>query len=454
MYFFNSKRTHVVLFVSMTSVLLLFFQNCGNKAAFVDPSTEQVLNTEKEFTNLLSDTYTTVNAFAMGKSANLKTTDQINNFSSSAPAAPLNLGFHLGQASAAQQPLVEEFLFPRQEGSPWYLAQWKKIKPLRPSEGLQFTDQNRSLYILKNPNSDESQLSTTLDLNGNYIYNLESKQGYLTNAGGSNLFLSADIKKKNMANLNREIFFSFDTKLIEKQAVIRPEHLASENQLLQRDVVGVYVGGFPVQFDDGIPEHRARFYIQFYIADTRIKSSTNTVYSYRGFDQRQNVTELIATLPVSAVTGRSSDLKILADSVDTDLTKYKINLNQLLCRSLQGEFSAKNNSSEEKVDFSKKFDGLYTKNLKHWSIGAVYLGFQTQANYFDESKESTAYFYPEGHELYNAHDIRQDIKDRLLASGELYKGDVKLKAQVANLEMKAEADPFDAMDTCDDVFKP
>jgi hypothetical protein len=448
MSYFNSKIKASVLFFSLASTTLVFFQNCSNKGMFSQASLDQVSNSQKIYTSLFSENDGKVNAFKIQKNDN-----SMRSMSSSEFSFPLNLGFHMGGVTADNQPFVEEFLFPSQEGSPWYIAQWKKIKPLRPSESLKMTDVNRSLYVLKNPVSDESELSTTIDSEGNYIYNLESKQGYLTSVGGSNIFLSANIRKKNLSNLNREIFFSFDTKLVEKYATVRQAYQGQAQQLLQRDVVGFYIGGFPVQYDDGNPSHRASLFIQFYVADTRINNSSTKPFVYRGFYPHGNYTEIVATIPISTITGKPEDLKLSPDSASAGLTKYKINLNRLLCQSLNGQFVRTDNSSGEQINFSNQYDGLYTKNLKNWSIGSVYLGFETQANFFDEQTHSAEYFYPSSHALYGAHDVRQDIKDRMIQNGEFYKGDVKLRAQIANLEMKAEADPFTDMETCDDVLK-
>ena len=55
---------------------------------------------------------------------------------SSSGADLINFGFHMGGGTADGRPLVEEYLFPSQPSSSWYIAQWKKISPLRPSTDL------------------------------------------------------------------------------------------------------------------------------------------------------------------------------------------------------------------------------------------------------------------------------------------------------------------------------
>ena len=452
MIYFNSKIKAILLFASVTSVTGVMFQNCSNKSMLAQNSFNENSQSTKFFTSLFSKENTTATSESSKSSLTFSTSNFKSSSSKIVPSEPLNLGFHMGGISASGQPLVEEYVFPQKQESPWYVAQWKKIKPLRPSQSLQMTDVNRSLYILKNPGSNESLLSTTVDTNGNYIYNLEAQQGYLTSVGGSNIFIAADVQRKDMSSLNREIIFSFDTKLVEKSATVRPEYIANEKTLLQHDVSGFFLGGFPLQYNDGNPAHNANIFIQFYIADTRVKNDSDA-FVYRGFYEHGGYLEIVSTVPISAITGKSSDLKLAADSAHSGLTNYKISLNRLLCQSLKEKFVRNDNSSGEVIDFSKEHNGAnYMKNLKYWKIGSVYMGFETQAAFFNEQTQSSEYFYPSNHPLYGAHDVRQEIKDKMINNNELFRGDVKLKAQIANLEMKAVEEPFKSMDTCDDVF--
>lgn len=194
-----------------------------------------------------------------------------NNLSSNLSALPdtsevINFGVHMGGVQN-NQPHVEEYLFPNKARSPWYLAQWKKIRPLRPSTDLSLNNSPGHIFKLKNANSNESEFSAFRDPQGKVIYQIDSRQGHLTSVGGSNIFLSANLRAAT--SLDREVVFSFDSKLLRKDVSIKPEYQNQSEVLLLRDVSGFFIGGFPVFFDDGNPENRASLFIQFSLADTR-----------------------------------------------------------------------------------------------------------------------------------------------------------------------------------------
>lgn len=175
---------------------------------------------------------------------------------------------------------------------------------------------------------------------------------------------------------------------------------------------------------------------------------------YRSFYPHGNYLEIVAGLPINEITGNASDLRIAAESPEAPLRNIRLSINKLLCLALKGDFHGKNEKGESEVkNFATAKNGLYMKNLSAWTVGSVYMGLETQAVFFDETKDADKYFYPPTDPRYGAHDVRQDIKDRMINNNEFYKGDVELVAHVSEVSLKAAAEPYTQLNTCDDVDK-
>lgn len=439
-------------FLSALLILqVLLFQNCSNKTLF---SVDQV-DLSSTSTNTTSSTDSNkvyLDLLSSGSSVALKQTKAINNAIvksvTNVGILPLNLGVHMGGISNGA-PLIEEYLYSDREKSPWYLAQWKKIRPLRPSLSFETNTSDNFVFKLKNPASNESYVNAFLNSQGAMTYELNSSQGYLTSVGGSNLFLSADVRDRNLAHLNREVNFLFDSAVTKLDAEVYPQYQGQAASLLQRDVSGFYIGGFPVAYNDGNPNNTANVFIQFYISDTRVKNPAS-IFRYRGFYPHGGGMEIVATLPISDITGNASDMIYSANS---NLKNFKINLNTMLCLALNADFNRNDGIKQETINFATAKNGLYMNNLAGWSVGSAYIGMETQATYFDENTNSADYFYPSSDSRYSAHDVRQDIKDRMITNNEFYKGRSSLTVQLANMSFVAEAEPYKEMKTCDDVLK-
>jgi hypothetical protein len=408
------------------------FQNCSKFSA-VDPDS-------KAYVEIVSS----INSISLAPKGSSAPLLSANSYSG---ADLINFGFHMGGGTADGRPLVEEYLFADQPRSSWYIAQWKKISPLRPSTDLKLDTNGRLFEVAKSTNT-ESSVRALLGANNQVIYEIETNQGYSTSVGGSNILIASDVQKPELASFDREIVLNFNTKVLEKTAVVKPQYKAQEAQLLAGAVTGFFVGGFPITFDDGNPDHLTSLYIQYEIADTRINNPSQ-LFSYRGFYPHGKSMEIVATIPVNELTGNLSDFKFAASSKTAPLEKITINLNKLLCVTLKGDFNRTDGLAQEKKNFYDYNGGMYVKNLSKWRVGSMYLGFESQAVAFDEATQSSLYFYSSSDPRYVNHDVRDDIKARM---PDLHKGTTKLVVQIADLNLKAAADPYVPLNTCDDVF--
>lgn len=440
----HKKRYFISCYFLLSIILIFGFQNCTGNFSIneISPpsSSSNTTNIESKPTNyidLLTGEITTLEQY---KAASVDSTTI---------KLPLNLGVHMGGVEN-NAPKIEEYLFPARDKSAWYLAQWKKIYPLKPSLNFETETADGFLFKLKNPQSTESQVNSFLSKDNGIVYEFQATQGYGTSVGGSNMFLSANIPNSKAANFDKEINFLFDTKVLQMSALVRPDFKEQESDLLQQEVLGFYIGGFPVIYNDGNPENNAVLFIQYYISDTRVKD-TSAIFRYRGFYPHGSSMEIVSTLPISDITNDLTDLKMSVDAESAPMSKVKVNLNRLLCQSLSADFNRTDGVKNETLNFAKVKDGLYLKNLKYWSVGSLYLGFETQAVFFNENTNSTDYFYPSTDYRYGAHDVREEIKQQMIEKNELYKGDVSMRVQVANLAFLKNTDPDKSLATCDDV---
>lgn len=360
-----------------------------------------------------------------------------------------NFGFHMGEVSN-NRPLIEESLDPAKSRSPWYFAQWKKIRPLRPSQHLSWQNSKNSLFELKATDSNESSLSALIENDDKVIYRMSSKQGYLTSVGGSNIFLATDLGVP--AKLNRELIFQFNTRVSEKTVAVYPEFEADANRLRAQDLSGFFIGGFPMSYNDGNPDHNAGLFVQFYVTDTRVNSVADTVVRYRGYYPHNGYTEIVATLPISEITGKSDDLFYQANP-QADLKTIRFSLNRLLCQALSGSFVSTAQSANGNINFATARNGLYVNNLAAWSVGSLYLGLETQAAYFNEGTHSNEYFYPSTHALHSKHDVRQDIKDRMINNNDFFKGDITLTVDLSDVKIQ-ESTSGKQITSCRDLTDP
>lgn len=361
----------------------------------------------------------------------------------------INFGVHTGGVSGASAK-INGYLFPSQPPSGWYVTQWKKIRPIRHDVDLKAPD-GKYLFNLQRSDSDESRFAAFQDSSGKIIYEMSAHKGHMTSVGGSNLFLSANLAKS--VALNRKVVFSFETKLLKSSANVLPAYKSDEATLLQRDVLTSYLGGFPVAYDDGNPDNRANMFIQFYLSDSRhTKAKNPNPGVYRGFYPHGTSMEIVGGIPINQLTGIASDYKLELDTPSAPMTKYEINLSKLLCMALNGTFRRTDGVANEQMNFATAKGGIYTKNLKSWKVGSLYLGFENQAVYFDEVKDSAKFFYPPSHPLYGGHNVREDIQNEMITKGAYYKGNVEIAAELANMRMLGSADGSSVYENCTDAL--
>jgi hypothetical protein len=423
------------LFFAISSISgLLLFQNCSK--GFDSISSDSDL---PGFVDLAST------RLSESQMTSTLTLSQDNNKSATTVSIP-NFGFHMGEVGD-NRPLIEESLDPTKARSPWYFAQWKKIHPLRPSQHLSWTNSNNVLFDLKAPNSNESSLNAIIEQDDKVVYRMTSKQGYLTSVGGSNIFLATDLSSP--ARLNRELIFQFDTRLREKSVSVYPEFESESDSLRQQDLTGFFIGGFPMIYNDGNPDHNAGLFVQFYVTDTRMNSLADKVVRYRGYYPHNGYTEIVATLPISEITGQSSDL-LYQPSPQSDLKTIRFSLNRLLCQALSGSFIPTAPGTNGNINFATAKNGLYVNNLAGWTVGSLYLGLETQAAFFNEGTHSNEYFYPSNHTLHSKHDVRQDIKDRMINNNDFYKGDITLTVDLSDVRIQ-ESTSSTQLASCRDI---
>ena len=276
------------------------------------------------------------------------------------------LRFHLGSVSD-HHPAISPLL-PDIPGSPspWYVTQWSKDELLLPNRMTQDagpTDPilGRPLYSFDTPH-DVSHLRIYREPGAaNYVYELFSRDGGLSRAGGTNLFLSADADPSQ--SFDDDIKLSLRTK-ISAATIIYDTPLA---QLAP--VVAQYFAGFTISFTDPVTKAETPVFMQIDIANSSGHRST-----YRGCGSGSQI------IYAKSLDG---DPWLPLNSSAGPLPLLTFDLNRYLCDLLTQLFLCGDGGDAPRPF---RFPAA-AHNLANWHLSSMYIGLET-SNHFTLSRST------------------------------------------------------------------
>lgn len=424
-----------IISIIIFSVIIFSYQNCVQPVQF-DIADDLSSHNSKALVSLVG----TEKLVPFDEAVGLLKTQNVND--ETKVAGVHNFGFHTGHVDANLQPVVDEYLFGNVHSpSKWYFAQWKKNFPIKPSNGMEVIQSEINPLIRvknkNNPGTSEAELTIHKDVNQKIIYQLETRQGFLNTAGGSNIFLSTSFDYSTImsSSLDRDIYFQSKIKMLKKSAVLRSAY-TGRNDILAGELSGALQAGFPVLFYDDSGQMKQRIFIQVLFADTRYNRESD-LHEFRGYYQNGTLSdgspmlEFTATIPINKLTKVDSDFKYSADHQSANPTDYNVSLTKLLCYVMKEQFvpigaianMRKSNGQYYGNENLQNFqNGMLYKNLKNWKLTGGYFGFESQA------------VRPEDSQFVDNYHLRTEFLNQIESA---YKGDVELQAQFSDFDIKA-----------------
>lgn len=249
--------------------------------------------------------------------------------------------------------------------SVWYLTQWKKKSPLMLNHQRQdLINQNSSyrdgylgkpLFEINSPSHPQFGVETSLLIYQNpqdqaNVFEIVSRDGYLNQYGGSNVFLTGGLINENHAIFSNEISLLFNGKL---------SRLNMTKTSSARDAIsiGFILTGFTAQNI----ETNDSLFVQISHADTR-----RSVSEYRGCYMHGPNLEIVYT------DNLNGDFAGVAEPSRGPLQAKKYNLNRYLCAALKGGFKCPTNTP------ASHFASL-RNDLSKWRFTGLYTGAETQS---------------------------------------------------------------------------
>ncbi|HEY1080074.1 MAG TPA: hypothetical protein VGE46_08245, partial [Bdellovibrio sp.] len=246
---------------------------------------------------------------------------------------------------------------PPYEVSGWTLTQWRKQAYIMPAD-MKVADAvdpvlGKASYSMKSTSAESEVKVFKQAGNDGFVFELTGRQGWLAQGGGSNVFLSADVRADRKNTFDSKITLSLDSKLITAKAV---ENIAGANS--DGSVVGQYFSGFTVSYEDPsgrLP--RTALFIQIHHADTRGRLGSE----YRGCYPHNGYQEIVYSNILPGDHYYSS-----ASGTQDALSRKTFDVNRYLCEALARDFNCTDDSGVR----SKKNFKEYGKNLSHWKVGS------------------------------------------------------------------------------------
>ncbi len=277
------------------------------------------------------------------------------------------LRFHLGQV-ANNQPLISPILpdlpFPP---SPWYVAQWQQTSYIQPD-----------VKILSNETSRGKPLGRTVfqfeapdghakvrihGHEGSWTYQLEEQNGFVTEGGGSNLFLSVDANKE-VSTFDAPILFDADVKLNKAQILAY-----NQSALKSGAVLASIFSGFGLSFLDPIT-HKS----QFVFMQVAISGSRNNAPGARYFCSLTGGDPNLLYGPPESVTG--SPLPFRPDAGNFHHISY--NVTDLVHDLISTPYPC----GEKLIEWPTS-----ATLVKNWRLTNFYIGLETEVE--DHRKDSS-----------------------------------------------------------------
>ncbi len=254
------------------------------------------------------------------------------------------------------------------EVSGWALTQWRKQVYIMPSDIKVANDVDpvlgKASYAMKSSSAESEIKMFKHPSNGGFVFELTGRQGWLAHGGGSNVFISADVRSDRKNTFDSKITLSLDSKLVTAQAV---ESVSGANA--DGSVVGQYFSGFTVSYEDPAGRlPRTGLFIQIHHADTRgrLGSEYRGCYPHNGYQEIVYSTTLSGDHYYSSVSGANEPL-----------SRKEFDVNRYLCEALARDFNCvDDNGVRSKRNFKE-----YGQNLSHWKVGSYYTGLETQAGF-------------------------------------------------------------------------
>lgn len=255
--------------------------------------------------------------------------------------------------------------------SNWYLTQWKKTAPLMLSNTRKdpiLTNSNwndaylgKPLFEINSP-VDKFGVETSLYIfknpaDGAHVFEIVGRNGWLNNVGGSNVFLSSDIKDWENNNFNSDINLTFNGKISKMKVQYNDNSKETKNEV----VVAQSFAAFTALHSPPNGGKKTNLFVQVFFADTRGEN-----FLYKGCYMHGDSIEIVYTHNLDG------DFATKADDPKSPLIPKKYNLNKYLCDALKQNFSCPANYA--RPDFL-----AMSKDLSHWKMTGFYTGVETQA---------------------------------------------------------------------------
>lgn len=251
-------------------------------------------------------------------------------------------------------PQIENF-----DASEWYVTQWRRpsfIQPniMRPDPEVD-PILGRSLYYFP---SQDRKTYLKIFKNKNYVYELYTQGGELSNFGGTNLFLSSNALSPEVT-FEKFVDYSVDMKFSKARIQYNTPQAKQTGAVMSQ-----LFTGFILQFTDkkdpkNLP---TTLFMQLYHNNTSFPNS-----EYRGCYRHDSNMEIVYgnVLP--------SDPRLDFKATSRAPTAMNFNINQYLCAMIRKGFNCNDNGKQYKFDFPES-----AKDFRNWKITSMYVGLETQ----------------------------------------------------------------------------
>lgn len=263
------------------------------------------------------------------------------------------------------------------EVSGWALSQWRKQAYIMPTD-IKAGDEvdpllGKALYSMKSTSRESEIKMFKHPSNKGFVFELTGRQGWLAQGGGSNVFLSADVRADRKNTFDGKISLSLESKLLTSKGI---ESVAGASR--DGSVVGQYFSGFTVSYEDPsgrLP--RTGLFIQIHHADTRGPMGGE----YRGCYPHNGYQEIVYSHTI-----KGDHFFLTTSDPKEALTRKQFDVNRYLCEALAKDFSCVDEAGKRTIRSFKE----YGSNLSLWKVGSYYTGLETQAAFGSATVPSEA----------------------------------------------------------------
>lgn len=282
--------------------------------------------------------------------------------------------FHDGTVENYQPRILKEVPdLPEFPVSSWYVTQWKKPSLMLPHKMLVnpqgYTDPVYGDAFIRyfsdegNPN-ELSSVNVYRDQNKNrFIYELNSRGGWLDTGGGTNVFLTG--KFQEAEKLDKRIDLNFSAKIKDRYTEYFNDRARNDGS-----VVSQFFAGSSFFYKNPEDNSLTHIFVQITFADSRYERFLAPgKLEYRGcykndFGSRQIV---YGNNMPNALGGNGF---IAGATPNSPLQDYSFNINDQICTMIKKPFKCQDGS-----DF---YFPENAKTLENWTVNGLYFGLETQ----------------------------------------------------------------------------